>query len=163
MGRDIVVPFLEKASPATSGVLEPAGYEFDLTQVAARKYPIYDLELKTSASHAVEVRVPAGLPDATRTSLHRGLSRKVFEVLQVRDLGRIDYRVRDDGSVCFLEINALPSLETGAALYRCAALAGARRRRRPCSTASCAAPPTATGSTTAPRAARARSARRASA
>jgi D-alanine-D-alanine ligase len=123
VGRDIVVPFLEKAAPATFGVLEPAGYDFDLSQVGARKYAVYDIELKTSASHAVEVRVPAGLPDSVRVALLEA-SRKVFEVMQVRDLGRIDYRVREDGTFCFLEINALPSLEAGAALYRCAALAG---------------------------------------
>jgi D-alanine-D-alanine ligase len=122
VGRDIVVPFLEKASPATFGVLEPAGYDFDLTQVGERKYPVYDLELKTVASHAVEVRVPSGLPDAVRGQLLE-TSRKVFEVLQVRDLGRIDFRVRPDGSFCFLELNALPSLEPGAALYKSAALA----------------------------------------
>jgi D-alanine-D-alanine ligase len=123
VGRDIVVPYLEKAAPATYGVLEPAGYDFDLSQVRERKYPIYDLELKTTASHAVEVRVPAGLPDAVRAQLIE-TSRKVFEVLQVRDLGRIDYRVRPDGTLCFLELNALPSLEPGAALYKSAALAG---------------------------------------
>jgi D-alanine-D-alanine ligase len=123
MGRDIVVPFLEKASPATFGVLEPAGYDFDLRQVSARKYPIYDLELKTVASHAVEVKVPAGIPDAVRAALLE-TSRKVIEVLQVRDVGRIDYRLREDGTFCFLEINALPSLEPEAALYRSAALAG---------------------------------------
>ena len=122
-GLDIVVPFLEKASPATFGVLEPAGYEFDLRLVADRKYPVYDLELKTSASHAVQVKVPAGLPPDTRARILE-TSRKVFEVLQIRDLGRIDYRVRPDGSFCFLEINALPSLEQGAAIYQCAALVG---------------------------------------
>ncbi|MFI5308306.1 MAG: D-alanine--D-alanine ligase [Polyangiales bacterium] len=126
IGRDIVVPFLEKASPDTFGVLEPAGYEFDMSQLAPRKYAVYDLELKTVASDAVEVKVPAGLPETTRRALLE-TSRKVFDVLQVRDLGRIDYRVRDDGSFCFLELNALPSLETGAALYRCAALAGLSR------------------------------------
>ncbi len=123
VGRDIVVPFLEKASPTTSGVLEPAGYSFDLSRVGPRKYAIYDIELKTVASDAVDVRVPTDLPEPVRAAL-RETSRKVFEVLQVRDLGRIDYRVRDDGSFCFLEINALPSLEEGAALYRCAELAG---------------------------------------
>lgn len=122
-GDDIVVPFLEKASPATGGVLEPAGYEFDLRQLAPRKYPVYDLELKTTASDAVEVRVPCGLPEATRAQLLE-VSRTVFRVLQIRDLGRIDYRVRADGSICFLEVNALPSLEAGAALYMSAALAG---------------------------------------
>jgi D-alanine-D-alanine ligase len=123
LGADIVVPFLEKASPATGGVLEPAGYEFDASVVGGRKYPVYDLELKTTASHAVNVKVPSGLPQDVRAKI-LATSRKVFEVLQVRDLGRIDYRVRPDGSFVFLEINALPSLEEGAAIHRCAALAG---------------------------------------
>ena len=123
VGRDIVVPFLEKASPATSGVLEPAGYDFDLSKVAARKYPIYDLELKTSASHAVEVRVPAGVPDATRAKLIE-VSRKVFEVLQVRDLGRIDYRVREDGSIASSRSTRCRASRPA---RRCIAL-GARRR-----------------------------------
>jgi D-alanine-D-alanine ligase len=122
-GLDIVVPFLEKASAATYGVLEPAGYEFDQRHVGDRKYPVYDLELKTSASHAVHVKVPAGLPPDTRARVLE-TSRKVFEVLQIRDLGRIDFRVRPDGTFCFLEINALPSLEQGAAIHRCAALVG---------------------------------------
>jgi D-alanine-D-alanine ligase len=122
-GVDVVVPFLERASPATRGVLEPAGYDFDMRQLPARKYAVYDLELKTTASHAVEVRVPAGLPEQTRTQLIE-TSKQVFKVLQIHDMGRIDYRVREDGSFCFLEINALPSLEEGAALYLCAGLAG---------------------------------------
>lgn len=122
-GQDIVVPFLEKSSPATGGVLEPAGYEFDQAVVGGRKYPVYDLELKTTASHAVEVKVPAGLAPEVRAKVME-TSRKVFEVLQVRDLGRIDFRVRPDGTFCFLEINALPSLEQGAAIHRAAALSG---------------------------------------
>ena len=123
LGRDVVVPFLEKASPATGGVLEPAAYEFDLSQVAERKYPVYDLELKTVASDAVTVKVPAGIAPEARAKLIE-TSRKVFDVLQVRDLGRIDYRLRDDGTFVFLELNALPSLESGAAIFQSAALAG---------------------------------------
>jgi D-alanine-D-alanine ligase len=122
-GADVVVPFLERASPATCGVLEPAGYDFDMRKLPGRKYAVYDLELKTTASHAVEVRVPAGLPEQTRARLIE-TSKKVFKALQIRDMGRIDYRVREDGSFCFLEVNALPSLEQGAALHLCAGLAG---------------------------------------
>jgi D-alanine-D-alanine ligase len=122
-GADVVVPFLERASPATSGVLEPAGYDFDMRLLPGRKYAVYDLELKTTASHAVEVRVPAGLPGQTRARLIE-TSKKIFALLQIRDMGRIDYRVREDGSFVFLEVNALPSLEQGAALYLCARLAG---------------------------------------
>lgn len=125
IGRDVVVPFIEKSSPSTRGVLEPATYEFDLSRLGARKYMVYDLELKTVASDAVEVKVPAGLPDAVRARLME-TSRKIFDALQTRDMGRIDFRVREDGTFCFLEINALPSLEPGAAIYMSAALAGLR-------------------------------------
>ncbi len=44
--------------------------------------------------------------------------------LGIRDLGRIDLRLADDGAVYFLEINALPSLEPGAGIYAAAALEG---------------------------------------
>jgi D-alanine-D-alanine ligase len=123
VGRDVVVPFVEGASPTTGGVLEPAAYVIDPAYASKRKFAIYDLALKTSESDAVEVEVPAQIPSATRDEVMR-LSRIVFEVLQVRDAARIDYRMRDDGSVVFLEINALPSLEPGAALYKSASLAG---------------------------------------
>jgi D-alanine-D-alanine ligase len=52
------------------------------------------------------------------------LSAKVFRILGVRDVGRIDYRLTDEGELYFLEVNALPSLEEGASLYLCGALAG---------------------------------------
>jgi D-alanine-D-alanine ligase len=123
VGRDLVVPFIEGASPETGGVLEPAAYVIDPVFARQRKYPIYDLELKTSASHAVDVEVPARIPEATRAEVMR-LSRIVFQALGVRDAARIDYRMREDGSLVFLEINALPSLEPGAAIYLSAARAG---------------------------------------
>ena len=42
----------------------------------------------------------------------------------MRDLGRVDFRVAEDGQVYFIEINALPSLEPGAGIYAAAALEG---------------------------------------
>jgi D-alanine-D-alanine ligase len=69
------------------------------------------------------IRVPAGLPDATRDALmHK--SRGIFGVLGVRDFGRLDFRLGTDGQLYFLEVNALPSLEAGASLYLSGALAG---------------------------------------
>jgi D-alanine-D-alanine ligase len=44
--------------------------------------------------------------------------------LGIRDLGRIDFRLGDDGQVYFLELNALPSLQPGAGIYAAAALEG---------------------------------------
>ncbi len=126
VGRDVVVPFLEAASPATGGVLEPAAYRFDERVIGKRKYAIYDYELKCVSSDAVEVECPAPLAPALRAHLLE-LSKKVFSVLGVRDLGRIDWRLADDGSVYFLEVNALPSLEPGAGIYLSGALAGLTR------------------------------------
>jgi len=121
VGRDIVVPFVEKSSPATGGVLEPAGYEY--TSGKASKYQIYDYVLKSTASDSVKVKIPADIPEQAR---HRvlELSQTVFRVLGVRDVGRIDFRIDDEGKPYFIEINALPSLEEGASIYASAARAG---------------------------------------
>ncbi|MGW8322136.1 MAG: D-alanine--D-alanine ligase family protein, partial [Thermodesulfobacteriota bacterium] len=121
VGRDIVVPFVEKASPATGGVLEPAGYEY--TSGKASKYQIYDYDLKNAASDSVKVKIPADIPEQARSGILE-LSQRVFRVLGVRDVGRIDFRIDDEGKLYFIEINALPSLEEGASIYASAARAG---------------------------------------
>jgi D-alanine-D-alanine ligase len=121
VGRDIVVHFVEKSSPATGGVLEPAGYEY--TSGRASKYQIYDYELKGAASASVKVKVPADMPEQARHQVLR-LSQKVFRVLGIRDVGRIDFRIDDEGKLHFIEVDALPSLEDGASIYASASRAG---------------------------------------
>ncbi|MFZ9888959.1 MAG: D-alanine--D-alanine ligase family protein [Myxococcota bacterium] len=123
VGRDVVVPFVEKASPATGGVLEPASYSFDESVIGTRRYQLYDYELKTSASEAVTVEVPARITSAQREEAIR-LSRIIFRALGIRDAGRIDFRLAADGNLYFLEVNALPSLEQGASIFLSSALAG---------------------------------------
>lgn len=125
VGKDVVVPFLEGASPSTGGVLPAADYVFHRTGPAPR-YDIYDFALKHDASSSVEVRAPAAIDDKLASQLRRA-SQVIFKALGVRDLGRADFRVTDDGRFYFLELNALPSLEPGAALYESAALAGLPR------------------------------------
>ncbi|MEY4581793.1 MAG: hypothetical protein RL701_6496 [Pseudomonadota bacterium] len=116
IGRDITVPFLEKASPHTGGVLEPASYAYDSQFTAGRRFQLYDYELKNVGSDAVTVQVPAEI-DATQRARAMELTQKVVRALGIRDMGRVDFRVGDDGQVYFLEVNALPSLEQGAAIY----------------------------------------------
>ncbi len=123
IGRDVVVPFLEGGSPETGGVLTPVSYRFDERIIGKRKYTIYDYELKCVSADAVEVEVPAPVSAAVTAELRRW-SKVVYDLLGVRDLGRIDWRVDDDGRVTFLEVNALPSLEPGAGIYLSSALAG---------------------------------------
>lgn len=123
VGRDVVVPWLQAASPATGGVLSPCSYRFDAAIIGERKYTIYDYELKCVKSEAVSVQVPADIDEALSAELVR-LSKVVYDTLGMKDLGRIDWRIDEAGRPTFIEVNALPSLEPGAGIYAAGALAG---------------------------------------
>ncbi len=122
-GYDVVAPYIAGASPQTGDVLPLGAYHFDPEAIAGRRYRIYDYTLKHEDSDAVTVRVPAPIPEPLAERI-RGYTRVALDVLKLRDLGRMDFRVSDDGRVYFLEANALPSLEPGASLYAAAALVG---------------------------------------
>ena len=119
-GKDLTVAFLEKAS---TGVLTPVEYVIDESELSKRRYRIYDYDLKSVHFNAVNVRCPAELP-AYVLERAQDMARRAYKALGVRDLGRIDFRVADDGQVYFIELNALPSLEPGAGIYAAAALEG---------------------------------------
>jgi D-alanine-D-alanine ligase len=116
--RDVTVPFLEAAAPDRGGVLEPVGYLFRGRRDGQE---IYDYELKNELSDLVEVQVPAPLPDGTAQALHAAAS-AAFRTFGVRDFGRVDFRVADDGALSFLEMNPLPFLDPEAGIYAAAAL-----------------------------------------
>src|SRR5512141_2095861 len=122
-GRDVTVPYLEAAAAERRGVLQPVEYVIDEAATATRKYAIYDYELKTKLDKLVAVRAPARLkrPQAERIEQ---ICAQIVRVLGIRDLGRTDLRLADDGQIYFLEVNALPSLEPGAGIYAAAALEG---------------------------------------
>jgi D-alanine-D-alanine ligase len=123
VGRDIVVPFLEKSSPQTGGVLAPASYRWDADVIAGRKYQLYDYDLKQTNFMATHVDVPADMTDNERDEAIR-MSQVAFRALGCRDIGRIDLRLAENGELYFIEINALPSLEMGTSIYESAKLAG---------------------------------------
>src|SRR3954466_2116772 len=119
-GKDLTVAFLEKSS---TGVLTPVEYVFDESELSKRRYRIYDYDLKSVHYNAVNVRCPAEFPSHILERA-QDMARKAYRALGCRDLGRIDFRVAEDGQVYFIEINALPSLEPGAGIYAAAALEG---------------------------------------
>ena len=122
-GKDLTVAFLEKAAPERSGVLTPVEYLIDESELSKRRYRIYDYDLKSVHYDAVSVRCPAQVPGHVLERA-QDMARKAYRALGCRDLGRIDFRVAEDGQVYFIEINALPSLEPGAGIYAAAALEG---------------------------------------
>jgi D-alanine-D-alanine ligase len=122
-GKDLTVAFLEKSAPERAGVLTPVEYVIEESELSKRRYRIYDYDLKSVHYDAVSVRCPAQLPGHVLERA-QDMARKAYRALGCRDLGRIDFRVAEDGQVYFIEINALPSLEPGAGIYAAAALEG---------------------------------------
>jgi D-alanine-D-alanine ligase len=118
-GTDITVPMIENVGD--EGVLAPV--EYVIAPDARSKYNLYDYRLKNALSDKVDVRCPADLPRDVIGRI-RSIAKVVFRALQMRDLGRIDFRLGDDGRIYFLEVNALPSLEKGAGLFAAAAREG---------------------------------------
>ncbi|MBI5069814.1 MAG: ATP-grasp domain-containing protein [Deltaproteobacteria bacterium] len=122
-GRDITVPFLEKAAVDRGGVLQPVEYLVDAARAGERRHAIYDYALKSHLDDAVSVRAPARLSRAEARAIHEQ-ALLVYRVLGIRDLGRADFRLSEEGKPYFLEVNALPSLQSGAGIYAAAALEG---------------------------------------
>jgi D-alanine-D-alanine ligase len=118
-GTDVTVPFLE--GRGDEGVLLPVDYLVDPT--ARSRFNLYDYRLKSADASKVSVRCPPDLPRDVVSRL-RAISKQAARALGIRDLGRIDFRVGEDGRLYLLEVNALPSLEPGASLYAAAAREG---------------------------------------
>jgi D-alanine-D-alanine ligase len=118
-GIDVTVPFIEGV--ADDGVLMPVDY---LIEPGARsRYNIYDYRLKSTEASRVSVRCP---PDLQRDTVARirSLARLAVRTLGVRDVGRIDFRLADDGRIHLLEVNALPSLDRTSSLFAAATREG---------------------------------------
>jgi D-alanine-D-alanine ligase len=118
-GSDLTVPFLE--GKGDEGVLLPVDYVVDPS--ARSRFNVYDYRLKSAESNKVSVRCPPDLPRDVVSRI-RGISRAAARILGLRDLGRIDFRLGEDGRIYLLEVNALPSLERGASTFAAAAREG---------------------------------------
>ena len=118
-GTDVTVGFLEGARE--DGILAPVDYVVDPS--AQNQDNIYGYRLKNLQTSFVQARCPADIPRDVAARL-RVVSQNVIHALGLRDFGRIDYRLGDDGRIYLLEVNALPSLELGSALCAAAAHAG---------------------------------------
>lgn len=70
---------------------------------------IYSLEVKRDWENRVKYEAPAVLSAQTLAALKEA-SRRVLEILEVRDVARLDFRIRD-GVPYFIEINPLPGLD----------------------------------------------------
>jgi D-alanine-D-alanine ligase len=87
---------------------------------------VYDYRLKhhPTAWREVSLRCPPTFPAET-VAAARLATRRLVGALGLRDVGRFDFRLGNDGRLWLLEINALPLLDPdGTSVVRSAALEG---------------------------------------
>jgi D-alanine-D-alanine ligase len=120
-GMDVTVGLIEGIGD-DDGVLTPVEYVIDPS--VKNKHNIYDYKLKNTEHAKVSVRCPPNIPRDVQARL-KALAKTIYKAVGLRDMGRIDFRIGEDGRIYFLEVNALPSLEKGAGIFAAAELEGA--------------------------------------
>ena len=86
-------------------------------RIAANTVVTVDYTLKNEApDDALTIACPAKISAKALHEVRQG-ARRVVRALGIRNVGRVDFRVRDDGTVFFLEANATPSLESGSSIF----------------------------------------------
>lgn len=111
-GKDITVPYLENLADP---VLDAIEYIIDIEGIKDRRYKIYDYDLKTLYYDNVSVEV-AKIPEEIKNKLKEA-TKQIIKNVGCKDLGRLDFRLTDDGQIYFLEINCLPSLDQGVGFF----------------------------------------------
>ncbi|TXD31388.1 ATP-grasp domain-containing protein [Lujinxingia vulgaris] len=103
-GREFTVAVIGNgAEPCVLPVLEVAFNE------AAGEFPVYSYEIKQEIVAGARYLCPAPIDRELAERLARR-AREVFAALELRDLARVDFRLADDGTIHFLEVNPLPGL-----------------------------------------------------
>jgi len=101
-GHEVTVGVVGNSPPKLVGIM----------RIVPRKNQrnfIYSLEVKRDWENLVDYECPAKLDEATLKRIEE-VSLKAFRTLGCRDFARIDFRVKADGTPCFLEINPLAGL-----------------------------------------------------
>ncbi|GAB4141582.1 MAG: D-alanine--D-alanine ligase [Patescibacteria group bacterium] len=119
-GKDLTVPFIQSISPKTKGILMPCEYDFPTIN---ERYKIYDYNLKNITSDNVSLKVATETNEKVLQKIFE-YGQKIVSVLNIKDFGRMDFRLSDSGELYFIEINALPCLQNGASMYVSANFAG---------------------------------------
>ncbi len=103
-GRELTVPMLESFP---GHLLEIVEHTFS----GKSKHKIFDYEHKTRGEDegTVQVVCPPELSSQERHDV-LALADQVFQTMPCPDLGRVDIRLREDGTPYFIEINPLPRL-----------------------------------------------------
>ncbi len=103
-GREVTVPWLE-AWPG--GLLEIV--EWKISHPGEHDILDYDIKREDGRKEAVKSECPAQLASQERQAV-LAMADKAVQIMDLRDLGRVDVRLSEDGTPYLLEANALPGL-----------------------------------------------------
>jgi D-alanine-D-alanine ligase len=121
-GREIYVSVLGNDKPAALPVVE-----LDLSKLPDGMPRIAAAEVKwgkgTRAYRDTKSGVPTDLPDETVLLLQQ-TAVAAYQALELRDYGRVDMRLQDDGTVHVIEVNPNPWLSSRAELALAARKSG---------------------------------------
>ena len=109
-GREFTVSVLEQDGKPT--VLPIIEQRFDILPPGMNKVAGYELKWMiedTLDDLTKAYDCPAKVDDSLKAEIEK-TSRKIFSGLKVRDCARIDYRLKENGALYFLEINTLPGI-----------------------------------------------------
>lgn len=112
-GIDVAVGYIDGVGH-DDGLLMPV--EHLVEGSLERPFNIYDYRLKNVDVNSVQFRCPTNIPRDVAARL-RSVSLELIQVLGIRDLGRLDFRVAGDGRFYLLEANALPSLSKNSSIF----------------------------------------------
>jgi D-alanine-D-alanine ligase len=101
-GEEVTVGMLGNKDPGLVGIMRVVPRRKDLDFV-------YSLEVKRDYENLVDYECPAKLPEKALQAI-KEFSIKTFLLLECRDFARLDYRISQDGTPYFLEINPLAGL-----------------------------------------------------
>lgn len=122
-GTDVACAFVDGIGP--DGILDPIEYVIEPS--FAGLYNVYDYHLKNVKPEHVTIR-RAELPKDVIARI-QALARRIVRAVDIKDLGRCEFRVSPAAGnggyeVNFLEVDALPTLEPSAGLFLAARLRG---------------------------------------
>jgi D-alanine-D-alanine ligase len=116
-GREVNVSVLGNLPPQALPVLEVV-----LSEECQGIYS-HDAKFKRSPKKKVKMVCPAELPRETAAYLQK-LAVRVFEVLNIYDFGRVDFRLDEYNRPWILEMNSMASINPGSSFIRAAMKAG---------------------------------------
>jgi D-alanine-D-alanine ligase len=101
-GEEVTVGIVGNTPPRLVGIMRVVPRQKDADFV-------YSLEVKRDYLNLVDYECPAKLEKKTLQQIQES-SLKAFQVLECRDFARVDFRISQDGTPYFLEINPLAGL-----------------------------------------------------